>query len=48
MEAEILRLIEEDVAPHGGAWIEISYTFAVTHGTGGSPLTEGRGLKSGG
>ena len=34
------------VAPHGGAWIEKASTSRWYAGTGTSPLTEGRGLKS--
>ncbi len=33
------------VAPHAGAWIEISDVVAAALGSKGSPLTQGRGLK---
>ena len=37
--------MEDRVAPHGGAWIEMGKDRALC-AYGRSPLTEGRGLKS--
>ena len=39
------RMQREQVAPHGGAWIETCFTTLLLVEWAVSPLTEGRGLK---
>ena len=44
MLGEVLNEVLDEVAPHGGAWIEITSTARI-YAVARSPLTEGRGLK---